>query len=345
VAGAIVDERTGVSQRWIHDAKEAVLMTTVFVSYGRENDQAVRSLAHDLDALGHSIWFDQALTGGRAWWDHILGRIRDSDVFLFALSPESLDSEACRQECSYAFKLGKTVLPVLVADGIKADLLPPMLAQIQYVDYRGQDKSAVFSLMKAFDALPPLRPMPDPLPDPPAIPMSYLGSLMEQITVATPLPFGEQTALVVRLKQGLRDPKTADSARDLLLRLRARDDLFARVAEEIDQLLSVDRPRPRPPEPESTRAASNPRVAPAATRGRLLRVVRWLLCIDEMVEHAALQRQHLARVRSEPSLATALRWVFGDQRQWALRVRIVIRLALLLFAFGALIGIIGNMRF
>lgn len=334
-------------------------MTTVFVSYGRENDQAVRSLAHDLDALGHSVWFDQALTGGRAWWDHILGRIRDSDVFLVALSPESLDSEACRQECSYAFKLGKTVLPVLVAEGVKTDLLPPMLAQIQYVDYRGQDKSAVFSLMKAFNTLPPLRPMPDPLPDPPPIPMSYLGSLMEQITVATPLPFGEQTALVVRLKQGLRDPKTADSARDLLLRLRARDDLFARVAEEIDQLLSVDRPRPRPPEPDAARAASNPRVAPpvraqpedrdsaatAPTRGRLLRLGRWLLSIDAIQEHAALQRQHWARVRSEPSLATALRWVFGDQRQWALRVRIVIKLALLLFAFGAFMGIIGNMRF
>ena len=338
-------------------------MTTVFVSYGRENDQAVRSLAHDLDALGHSIWFDQALTGGRAWWDHILGRIRDSDVFLFALSPESLDSEACRQECSYAFKLGKTVLPVLVADGVNADLLPPMLAQIQYVDYRGQDKNAVFSLMKAFNTLPPLRPLPDPLPDPPAIPMSYLGSLMEQITVATPLPFGEQTALVVRLKQGLRDPKAADSARDLLLRLRARDDLFARVADEIDQLLSVDRPRPRPPEPESARAASTSRVAPAPTtpvrvqpedrgaaamapkRGRLLRMGRWLLCLDEILEHAALQRQNWARVRSEPSLATVLRWMFGDQRQWALRVRIIIKLGLLFLTFGAVVGIIGNMRF
>jgi len=37
--------------------------------------------------------------------------------------------------------------------------------------------------------------------------------------------------------------------------------------------------------------------------------------------------------------------MFGDQRQWAIRVRIVIKLALLLFAFGAFIGIIGNMRF
>lgn len=220
-------------------------MATVFVSYSRDYLDRVTSLARDLGALGHEAWIDRDLTGGRSWWDHILERIRECDAFVFALAPAALESQACKLELAYATRLGKPVLPVLV-DGIDDAALPPGLARIQHVDYRGEDKQAVFGLLRAFAALPPAPPLPVPLPEPPAPPLSYLSSFVEQIDAPT-LSFQEQTALALKLKQGLQDPKSADKARALLRRLRAREDLFARVSDEIDAMLV--RPVPSAPFP------------------------------------------------------------------------------------------------
>lgn len=213
-------------------------MASVFISYGREDAAKVGSLADDIGGLGHQVWFDQDLTGGQAWWDHILKSIRQYDVFVFALSPASLDSPACKLEYTYAAQLRKSILPVLVAEGVSVELLPSSLAQLQYVDYRREDKNALKALAKALAGLPPPLPLPEPLPEPPAAPVSYLSSLSELIDAQRPLSFDEQTAVVLRLKHGLRDDSTnPELARALLRKLRSRDDLYAKVGEEIDDLL------------------------------------------------------------------------------------------------------------
>src|SRR5215211_1710859 len=67
-------------------------VTKVFISYAREAQEQVRELADDIAALGWAVWFDEQLSGGTAWWDRILESIRGCDVFLFALSRESVDS-------------------------------------------------------------------------------------------------------------------------------------------------------------------------------------------------------------------------------------------------------------
>lgn len=212
-------------------------MKRVFMSYGRENIPQAGALAADLSELGNEVWFDKELTGGQAWWDLILTRIRDCDVFVFALSPESLESPACNCEWRYADELGKSILPVLVA-GQTDDLLPTRLAEIQYVDYREPDKQAVMRLMRALSALAAPQALPDPLPTPPAVPLSYLGSLREQIQTTHALSFEQQSALLVTLKQGLRETKKCDDVRKLLQLFRARADLLARVADEVDELLA-----------------------------------------------------------------------------------------------------------
>jgi TIR domain len=211
-------------------------MSTVFVSYARERTEAVEALARDLAALGHEVWLDRELVGGHIWWEQILANVRRCDVFLFALSPEALDSTPCRLEYTYASDLGKAILPVLVADGVSSEFLPPALSRVHYVDYRRQDKPAAFGLVKAFAGLPSPPPLPDPLPAPPSLPSSFLGALKEQIERES-LTFAEQTALVVKLRDRLGEPTYADEVRKLLGRLRQRDDLYAKVAAEIDRVL------------------------------------------------------------------------------------------------------------
>ena len=85
-------------------------MANVFISYNRQSESTVRTLAEDIKQLGKTVWFDQELSGGQAWWDQILAEIRNCDVFVFVLTTESLNSEACKREYKYAGALGKTIL-------------------------------------------------------------------------------------------------------------------------------------------------------------------------------------------------------------------------------------------
>jgi hypothetical protein len=149
-------------------------MSKVFISYIRQSEAIARNLANDIEALGHTAWFDQELSGGQIWWDQILATIRNCDVFVFVLDSEAMNSSACKSEYSYAADLGKSILPVLVSEGVSTKLLPPALSQIQFVDYRKRERDDVLRLARAFTTVPPPNPLPDPLPPAPEVPLSYL---------------------------------------------------------------------------------------------------------------------------------------------------------------------------
>jgi hypothetical protein len=212
-------------------------MLRIFISYSRENQNAVKTLVQDMEAVGHKAWFDQQLTGGQVWWNEVLANIRDCDLFVFALAPHALNSNACKLEYNYAFDLKKTILPVMVAHGVSANLLPEALSKIQFVDYRSQDKQAALALLRALDNLPPPQPLPAELPTPPEAPISYLGSLKDQVETTATLSFEAQTALLLKLKERLNHAEESNDVRYLLSQMRNRDDLFAKVAKEIDDLL------------------------------------------------------------------------------------------------------------
>jgi len=223
-------------------------MLNVFISYSRQSQSVVKTLVQDIEALGHKVWFDQELVGGHAWWEQVLAKIRECDIFVFALAPEALDSHACKLEYTYAFDLHKTILPILVADDVSINLLPPALSSIQHIDYRQQNRQSAFALVNALTNLPTPQPLPDPLPKSPEVPISYLGNLKNEIETTTTLSFQEQTALLLKLKEHLGEVKEFDDVINLLKRLRKRDDLFAKVAVEIDTLListKVASPNPK----------------------------------------------------------------------------------------------------
>lgn len=212
-------------------------MRRVFVSYSRNDLNAVTQLIEDLQAVGIDTWYDQTLTGGQHWWDTILGNIRECDIFVFALSPDSWDSEACKSELSYVVQLGKPILPVLVSDGINLNLLSSPLNEIQVTDYRRRDKGAAFALVRSINAASSAAPLPDPLPAPPQVPVSYLGTLKERIDSAKPLSSQDQNLLFLELEEAIAEGRSPTEVRDLLLRLKRRDDLLAKVGTKIDAAL------------------------------------------------------------------------------------------------------------
>jgi len=254
-------------------------MKRVFISYSRHNLDVVTKLIHNLNAVGIDTWHDQTLSGGQRWWDTILANIRECDIFIFLLSPESWDSEACKSELDYAIQLGKPILPVLISAGINLNLLPHPLNEIQIMDCQRGDKEAVFALVKSIYSTPPAPALPDPLPPSPPVPISYLSNLNDRIETNKPLSSQDQVTLLFELEEELREGRSPMEVRDLLLKLKRRDDLLAKVAAKIDAALnSLDeraaaQPRgnkaPEPPVlphqdrgPRDSRPASEPGLCP-----------------------------------------------------------------------------------
>jgi hypothetical protein len=194
-------------------------------------------MVEDLRSAGIETWHDQTLTGGQRWWDNILAKIRECDIFIFALSIESWESEACRSELSYLEKLGKPILPVLVSDDYNINLLPPPLNEIQVTDYRRRDKDASFALIKSINMVPPAMPLPDPLPEPPPVPMSYLIPLQERIDTSEMMSSHEQNNLIFEMEERIQNGRSLGEIRELLLRMKRRDDLLAKASTKIDAAL------------------------------------------------------------------------------------------------------------
>jgi len=101
------------------------------LSYSRKDEGVVKALARGLEAAHREVWFDHDLVGGDAWWDSILTNIRDTSVFIFALSDASLHSKPCRLELDYALALDRPILPVEVGP-VKSFRMSP-IAELQVI--------------------------------------------------------------------------------------------------------------------------------------------------------------------------------------------------------------------
>jgi TolB protein len=105
-------------------------MTSIFISYDRDNKPFIQELAGKLRRVYDEVWFDQDLLGGQNWADEIRQQIARNDIFIFMLSAESIQSQYCKLEFDEARKLKKPILPVK----INTVEPPDFLHEYQYVD-------------------------------------------------------------------------------------------------------------------------------------------------------------------------------------------------------------------
>ncbi|MEZ0449158.1 TIR domain-containing protein [Cellulomonas sp. ICMP 17802] len=211
----------------------------LFVSYSSRDVAAVRAMVQDLQRARLEVWFDEELRGGDVWWDEILGRIRASEVFVFAVSDNSRASKACKAELQYARDLGMHIVPVQV--GPLGAVRVIELANLQIIPYVDRSVDSVIDLVSVVQekAAHP-RTLPDVLPEPPPVPYAYLLRLSAEIE-APSLTIDQQADLVRQLREGLEDEQdegVREDIRTLLRALRRRNDLTVRNAADIDRVLT-----------------------------------------------------------------------------------------------------------
>lgn len=216
-------------------------MAKVFVSYARDDRARVAMVVQRLQQLEHEVWLDQVLKGGQTWWEEILRQIRECEVFLAIVSPASIDSRACARERAYASALQRPILPVAIAELTYA--MPRDLLQRQVIDYAVPTEDAAFRLVAALTGLPPAPALPDPLPEPPDVPLSYLAALLDSAESAATLGRDEQLQMINELESGLRaaDKEERDGAWYVLGLLESRKDLLADTDRAIQRLRSNHR--------------------------------------------------------------------------------------------------------
>ncbi len=211
---------------------------TVFVSYASKDVERVTALQRDLGAIvGGGVWIDSELHGGQQWWAAILDQIRSCDLFVFALSPRSLGSEACMAELNYAVAINRPLLPVIVGD-VGAEPIPPAISNVQIVSYLDRSADSIVALVRALGgavprAAPALPAVPPPLP---TVPHAYLWPF-EELVRRDSLSYAEQRQCALGLEPYLVNDEIGDQVRSMLRKLRARPDVAEAVARQIDGML------------------------------------------------------------------------------------------------------------
>ncbi len=211
-------------------------MASTFISYSSRDTDRVKDFVSDLKNLGQDVWFDDALSGGQEWWDTILSQMEEADVFIMIITSHYMASDACRREYQYAISLDRNIIPVVLGKDLDLSLLPPLISKLQMVDYSSGDKSSVFSLNRAINSLPDKIPLPDPMPSRPEIPISYVAGIIEDIRSSEALSYDQQIAIVFKLRSHLEETDDIQSVQKALDSLANRNDLLAKVKQEMDRI-------------------------------------------------------------------------------------------------------------
>lgn len=223
----------------------------IFISYARQDSDVIESVRKAIERVGHVVWVDRRLQGGQAWWDVILSEIRACDAFMLALSPDSARSKACGCELAYATETRRHLLPIMVRD-VDPRLFSEKIADFQYVDYRQQTVDNTLDIISSLSRIPPAATLPDPLPAPPTVPITYLDEF-SKILKSESLSLNDQMTVLGNLRVRMLDKDDRETIKGLLLELGQRNDITVAVAKDIERLLNeTSSPGPEPKRTEPT---------------------------------------------------------------------------------------------
>ena len=107
-----------------------------FISYSHRNSKAVLGVIKRLHEAKLNVWFDEGITEGEDWMDHIARKIDGCSRFLMFQTPAYAKSINCNVEIKRALKTNRTIIRVILEDSKLADGVEMYLDAIQGIDCR-----------------------------------------------------------------------------------------------------------------------------------------------------------------------------------------------------------------
>lgn len=90
-------------------------MTDVFISYAREDQARAAQIAHGLEAMGLSTFWDTAIPPGQTWADYIEGKLSQCKAVIVLWSAHSTQSQWVREEARMGRDRGRLIPAMLDA--------------------------------------------------------------------------------------------------------------------------------------------------------------------------------------------------------------------------------------
>jgi hypothetical protein len=113
--------------------RQAIAMSSIFVSYSRKDADFALQLARSLSDMGADVWIDvQDIPPGMKWSSAIQQGLDVCDALVVVISPDAMASHNVEDEWQYALDQKKPVIPLLW----RPAKLHFQLSRIQYIDFQ-----------------------------------------------------------------------------------------------------------------------------------------------------------------------------------------------------------------
>ena len=130
----------------------------LFISYAHEDTHKVVAAIRGLQQLGYRIWYDMGISAGAQWPEVVADHIFGCDAVLAFMTPNSIQSDNCREELFYAKKCNKKILLAYLE---KCDLSHGMdmrLGMLQAIErWRCKDDEEFYTRLAKAKNLQPCR--------------------------------------------------------------------------------------------------------------------------------------------------------------------------------------------
>jgi TIR domain len=99
----------------------------IFVSYSHKDGSSVYSELTWINAQDVNIWYDEGIEAGTEWREELAAAIKNAGLFLYFVTPASVQSENCRKEVSFAVDqkipiIAVHLVPTRLPDGLNLTL-------------------------------------------------------------------------------------------------------------------------------------------------------------------------------------------------------------------------------